>query len=152
MKFKTLAGIEVDALTATEKNSVHGKNGNTYTTVGGVNIIEQGKVASGLFVDSVRGEDWLAARILEAVYGVLVSEEKVPFTDPGISSLENVVRGVLDNGVIVGYIAPGYSVNFPTLAEVPEQERLNRELNNVTFEYNEQGAIHSVNITGINNG
>ncbi len=152
MKFKTLTGLEVDNLSATQKQTIHDKNGNTYTRVAGANILENGKVGSGISVDSVRGQDWLAQRIMEDIYQELVSAEKIPFTDAGIAIIENVIRARLDNGVAVGYVAPGYEVSLPTLAEVLESDRLARELKGITFEYNEQGAIEKVTIIGLNNG
>lgn len=152
MKFKTFTGISVDSLTPSQKLAVLNKNGNAYTTVGGKNILENGKTASGVAVDSVRGQDWLAARIMENIYLALTSVDKVPFSDAGITLIENTVREIMEAGVSSGYVAAGYTVSLPTLAEIPSADRLARELNDVSFSYNEQGAIEKVSVAGVNNG
>ena len=45
--YKTLSGIAADKVSGTQETALQGKNCNYYSEVGGVNITQEGKVASG---------------------------------------------------------------------------------------------------------
>ena len=150
-KNKTLSGITVDTLPPTEKTNASGKNCNTYTEVGGVNITEEGVMASGEFIDVMRGVDWITARIREDVYYVLINEEKVPYTDDGVASILNPIDAVLRQATNNQILAedPAYVVTAPLVADVSVTDRANRYLPDVTFEGTLAGAIHKVQIRGV---
>lgn len=156
-KFKTLTGIPVDLLTPTQKVNAFAKNCNVYTEVGGVNIVENGMVSEGEWIDITVFIDWLQARITEEVYSLLVNQLKVPFTDGGIAAIEAEITSVLQQGVSPTYggIAPddgsggpGFSVTVPKAADISSIDKANRELNDVTFTAILAGAIHAVIIRG----
>lgn len=52
-KFKQLAGVTVDTLSASETTYLKNKNCNYYKTIGGVNITAEGVVASGEYIDVI---------------------------------------------------------------------------------------------------
>ena len=91
--FKTLSGISVDLLTPTESSNIQSHNLNTYETAGGVNITRDGIVASGEYIDIIRGIDWLEARMAERIYSRLVNLPKIPYTDAGIAVVNSGVYG-----------------------------------------------------------
>ena len=52
--YKTLNGVTPDTLLASQETALKNKNCNYYMTVGGVSITQEGKVASGEYIDRFR--------------------------------------------------------------------------------------------------
>lgn len=159
-KFKTLAGITVDALTDTQIKNGTDKFANVYTTIGGVNIIQNGTVAANEWIDNIIFIDWLEARIIESVYGGLVNNDKIPFTDAGIAAIQSLITEPLELGQTRGGISPlakdsegnqigGFVVTVPKLEDVPTADRIARNLPDVKFTAWLAGAIQSTRINGI---
>jgi hypothetical protein len=129
-------------------------------------ILEPGISASGDFVDTVIGTDWLALTIQAAVYNFLyTSPTKVPQTDAGNHSIVNVIASVLSQGVNNGLLAPGtwqqtgfgslntgdylpngFYIYAPPIASQNASDRAARK--SVTFQVAAKlaGAIHTVDI------
>lgn len=149
-KFKTLRGVSVYPLTASQETVAKAKNCNTYTSIGGVSIAAEGVTASGEYIDVTHGVDWLQAQIQEGVYSLLVNSDKIPFTDGGVALVENVVRGALIRAVTAQLLAedPEPTVSVPRVADVPQPDRAARHLPDVRFEGVLAGAIHSLTING----
>lgn len=149
--YKTLVGISPYILTSTEETNVLGKNCNIYTTVGGVNITQEGKVASGEWIDIIRGIDWLQARITEDVFSLLVNTEKVAYTDAGVAAVEAEVKKRLQDAVDVGLLRrdPPPTTTVPLVANISTADKLNRLLPDVEFIGYLAGAIHKVEINGV---
>lgn len=145
-KFARLVGLKADPLTATHLTNLRAKRCNFFYEVGGAGITAEGVVASGEFIDRVRGGDWLRARIGEAVFGLLASVPKVPMTDAGIARVETRVRGVLDEGVSNTFLVPGYTVQVPTAASIPTADRQARKLSGLKAFATAANAIHSADI------
>ena len=149
-KFKTLNGVAVDDLTTTAVSYLHGKNANWYEQVAGVNMIASAAVmASGEFIDIIRGTDWLQARIAEGVFFRLVTANKVPFTTQGIAVIENELRYRLEKAVDVGLLVNGSIViTSPNIVDVDPLEKGQRFLNNMEFTAQLAGAVHKTAIVG----
>lgn len=149
-KFKTLAGITPDTLSSSQVGYLKSKNCNFYETVGGVNITSgEGIVASGEYIDIIRGADWLGTRMAEGIFALLVSSEKVPFTSQGIGQVEDVIRYWLQKGVDRGFVvADSYVINMPDIDDIDPADKAARFLNDVTWTAQLQGAIHKVSIEG----
>ena len=147
--FQTIAGAVVDVLTSTQKNAVLGKNGNTFTTTAGLNLTENGTVASGEFMDVVRGIDFITARMQEFIFALIANQEKIPFTDDGIASVENEMRAALQLGVGNAIITDDFTVTVPLAADVPAADKANRLLPDMKFNAKLAGAIHSTEIDGV---
>jgi hypothetical protein len=147
---KTLAGVAAVTLTATQRTNILAKSGNCYETVAGVNITENGTVASGEYLDVVRFRDWLEARMAEAVFALLVTADKVPYDDTGIAQIEGVVRGVLKEAVATGGMAasPKPTTTVPAASDVSGADKTARILRNVKFGGTLAGAVHAANISG----
>ena len=149
-KFKTLAGVDADNLSGTAIANAQTKNSNIYTSVGGVDITLEGIVASGEFIDVTRLIDWLVATMEVNVYSLLINNDKVPYTNKGIATIENAVRQTLQQGVDHSGIAidPAYTVSVPDVLAVSQADKASRTLNGVVFTCTLAGAIHKVNIQG----
>lgn len=149
-KFKSLRGVSVYGLTGTEAAVAKDKRANTYTQVGGLSITQEGVTASGEFIDTTRGVDWLQAQLQEGIFSLLANSAKVPYTDGGVALVENIVRGALTRAVGVGLLAedPAPEVTVPRVADVPQPDRAARHLPDVRFTGTLAGAIHSLTIQG----
>jgi len=150
-KFKTLTGIASTSLSSAEKTAALASNVNTYTTVGGVNITEEGVMASGEYIDVIRGIDWLESRIKENVFAELVNQEKIPFTDGGIAAIEALIKEMLELGVGNGVLSnnPAPFTTVPLVANVLAADKAARTLTGVKFEGVLAGAIHKTTIAGV---
>jgi len=149
-KFKPITGIIADTLTTSEKGYAIAKNCNTYETVAGINMItSEGVVASGEYIDIMRGTDWLEQKMAEDIFTLLANSDKVPFTTPGIAQVGAIVAYWLNRGVEAGLLAEGtITITLPKLANIPAGEKSIRYLNGITFSATYAGAIHKVGITG----
>lgn len=149
-KFKTITGITADDLTSTQSTYARNKNCMTYETIGGVSITREGKVASGEFIDTIIGVDWLESRMEERVYSRLVNSDKIPYTDDGFTMIEGDIRAQLQEAIDVGFLAasPAPTVTVPKVANVSSALKTARETPAITFTGTLAGAVHKVTITG----
>ncbi|MBI4815180.1 MAG: DUF3383 family protein [Deltaproteobacteria bacterium] len=170
-KFKTLAGIEPDALTTTELayargNPVAGTQGkccNVYTTIAGRNIVQEGTVASGEYIDVIHGADKLYSTIQGNVFGMLAKRPKVDFTSGGLRQVAAQIQAALEASADEGFLAqsrelsdgtiqkPAYTISVPAISSIPQASREKRTIpanKPITFEATLAGAIHAVSITG----
>ncbi len=149
--YKPLSGTIVDSWTTTAQATMQAVSGNYYVTVGGLASTIDGRMASGEWIDAVRGRDWLTARMREAVFGLLANAPKIPFTDPGIDQVVTTMNGVLQEGVGNGYLAadPAPFVTAPDVADVSSANKIARILPDMYFEAVLAGAIHAVTINGV---
>lgn len=148
--FKNLAGVTVSNLTTNERTNAFAKNANTFESRGGASVTMEGWMASGEFIDVMRGLDWLESIIQVNVYSRLVNLPKVPYTDAGVTIIESEVRRALDLAVVQGVLAndPAYVVTAPLVADISAQDKANRNLPDVNFTATLAGAIHHVTIVG----
>lgn len=151
-KFKPIVGITPDILTTAEFTAIRDDNGNTFETVGGVNIVSsEAVVVGGEYIDIIRGTDWLQVRMQEGIFTKLVNADKIPFTDQGIGVIEGEIMYWLNEGEDIsrGLLTPGSSVvSVPNLEDVPPAEKALRFLDGCTFSSQYAGALHKVGITG----
>lgn len=159
--FKTLSGISADSLTTSESIAIRDENGNTYEEIGGRNIVREGQVSSGDYLDLIIFVDWLQARMQESVYGMLVNTPKVPYDETGIEMVANAMESPLKTGQNRGAITPenfatddgrqigGYVINTPALEDITDADKQNRILQDVEFTAWYSGAIHTVQINGV---
>ena len=146
--YKTLKGVKPDNISGKE-TTLQNKNCNYYSEVGGVNITQEGKVASGEWIDIIIGTDWIEARLRESVYSALVNNRKIPYDDSGITPIEGLVKGVLNQAAAAGILqADSIVVTVPRYADIPQADKLARKLPDVKFTALYQGAIHRTTING----
>ena len=146
--FKSIVGITPDNLTDTQRSYLDAKNANYYITLGGVNIAIGGKVASGEYIDIIRGTDALQSAIQTDIFGKLVNLDKIPFTDAGIAIIESRLRAQLENFKQSGFIL-SYTVTVPLAANISSNDKAARTLNGISFVAVVQGAVDKLNINGI---
>lgn len=157
--YKTLSQITPVSLTNTQIDALNGQSLNYYLACAGRDILLTGKVCGGEWIDTIRFRDWLHNDMQKRIYNLLCTSAKVPYTNAGISLIENQMISSLKQGQAQGGIAiteydaagnenPGYTVTVPNAAEVPDTDKATRTLNNCKFTARLAGAIHLVKITG----
>jgi hypothetical protein len=130
-----------------------------FVTIGGKNISMIGKVLSGEWCDIIRFRDWLKNDMQVRVANLFLTLPKVPFTDEGISLVQNAMEASLKSGQEKGGICEteyddegnetlGYSVTVPTAASMSDSEKASRKLTGCTFNAKLAGAIHFVELKG----
>jgi hypothetical protein len=147
-KFKTLAGVEPVATTATHRVNLRAKNCNTIQTIAGRNITWEGETVDGDFIDVTRGLDWLEDDLTKSVFEVLAGANKIPMTNAGIATIEAAVKGSLKRAYRAGIIDSDFVVTVPKVADVSASDRALRRLPDVKFTCRLQGAIHKVIVQG----
>lgn len=148
--FKTLAGVSAIALTPSERGFILGKNAAIYTTTAGVDITEQGKVASGEYIDIMQGVDWISASLQAAIFTQLINVKKIPYTDEGVELITSQVRAVLNRAATKGILVKAsIVVTNPLVADVAAADKAARLLPDINFTAVLQGAIHKTEINGI---
>lgn len=146
--YKTLKGVTPDNI-AGKETPLQNKNCNYYSEVGGVNITQEGKVASGEWIDIIIGTDWIEARLREEVFSAFVNNRKVPYDDTGIAMIEGLVKGVLQRAAKAGILQEdSIVVTVSKYADIPQADKLARKLPDVKFTALYQGAIQRTTING----
>jgi hypothetical protein len=151
---KNLVGVVADDLLSSQSSEIFLNNGNTYETFAGVAITRWGTVASGEYIDTIRGADWLKARLQEVLYTLLINSSKVPLTDAGGVIIETQMRTIFDEAVRNGFIAADlngvglYTISIPKVSSIPLADKLNRLFSGITFEATLAGAVNKIGIAG----
>jgi hypothetical protein len=148
--YKQLSSVSSQTLTTTERTNLENKNVNFLSTLAGVAITRYGKASGGEFIDVMHGTDWLAARIQERVYTLLLNNDKLPYTDAGIQAVRAEILAQLDQGIARNFIAsdPAPTCTVPLASDVSAADKSSRTLNDVMFRATLAGAIHKVAIEG----
>lgn len=109
LMYKQEPGITAETLTENQIAVLNTKNCNVFVAYNNnTAIIEQGKCASGQFIDTVIGVDWLRAQIQTNLYTLLYgSTTKIPQTDAGNHQLATQIAAACAQGVNNGLMAPG---------------------------------------------
>lgn len=153
-----LQGVPSTTLAETIASNVFAKNGNTFEPFRNISITQNGKVAGGEWIDVIRFRDWLCDEIKVNIFRQMV-DNRIPYTDPGISIIRSLLAESLDFGVRRGGIAPpeldienniipSYTIDVPLAATVSQNTKANRILQDVYFTARVAGAIHVVQIKG----
>lgn len=163
--YKTLAGIAEGAdvninpveLTEAQKDAALDVNCNLYTSTLGSDFTYFGTMGGGRnpdkdgeYIDIIRDIDFLQARVEEGLLSLFLERDTIPYTNGGISIVDNRLKGLLDEfGVAQGILVEGSVItSFPKRSEVSAIDRDDRFLPQGTFTGELQGAINTVVIRG----
>ena len=157
--YKTLSGVNSDAFTTADIASLKDANLNYYVECAGRAITLEGKTTSGEWIDVIRFRDWLLNDMQTRIFNLFIKNPKVPFTDAGITLIQNQMIASLKEGQAVGGIAqteydeegneiPGYTTSVPTSSGVSDANKATRTLSGCTFTARLANAIHIVEISG----
>lgn len=158
---KTLSAVSPCKLSAAMKEYCDDNNITYFTTYAKKNITSSmgGKVLGNEWIDTIRFRDWLKNDMQERVFNLLVLNQKVPYTDDGITGIEGKMEESLKEGQKVGGIAPteydaddneipGYAITVPKSANLSDSQKASRQLTGCKFTAKLAGAIQAVEISG----
>lgn len=154
---KTLAGVPARNLTATHLVNLRAKNAGWVYSIGGRNLTEEGKVAAGEWIDTVRGRDALKVDMQGRVVTRIADAKKIPYTDRGaailhgeiLASLRSFEPGGTNATKEAGLIAEGSSfVIMPRVSAQSVVDRGARYFPGVQFGGDLAGAIHKLKAAG----
>ncbi len=145
--YKELDGIIADGYTATEESYLQSKNANYYTTVEDESVVfGENKVVGGEYIDVMLGATWVEVRMGERIWGLIKAQNKINYTNAGISMVEIKMREVLDEAVAMNILTSDDPIRVvvPNANNIPSSTRNTRILSGITFEARLAGAIQKV--------
>lgn len=138
-------------LTTTQLGQLMNRNANFIQRDAGVNVIRIGKVASGEWIDTIRGVHWLTEDMTTSLKTLLFNQKgtKVPYTNTGIAQIRETVTTSLQRAVNRTFLS-SFTVSVPMIGQAGAsyQEFVDRVLKNVSFVGILAGAIHMVEVKG----
>lgn len=149
-----LTGIEPEALTPAQVDTIHDAGGMCIIKKAGDVVTSEGKTTDGEYIDIVDSKDYVVSNIVYQGQKLLNNSKRVSFDNVGISQLENVVTSVLADAYAKGIIATNsdgtaaYATSFATKEETSEGDRAARTYNGGNFTFDLTGAIHNATING----
>lgn len=147
---KTLVGQSTDALTDAQRQAIESYNLNHYTLLGDAGVAYPGKVAGGEWIDVIRDLDSVRVNLQYDLADLLLSNDKIPFTDAGIAQVVSIVRARMQASVRGGIFADDtpFTVTAPRASAVSTTNRQNRTLPGVTFGARMAGSILNIQVRG----
>ena len=142
-----IKNITVPTLTTTEMNAITGSNASYYVKVtDNSNATVGGTVASGKFIDSIRGQSALKNEIEVSLAELIVNTDKVPYTSQGLAMIESVLRTAVEPFEANYLVAGSSAYDIPDIADISAVDKSNRVVNGIVVTVQEQGAIHTINL------
>jgi len=145
--YKELDGVTPDSFSPTEEDAIITKNANVYTYIEDEpSVYGEGKLASGEFIDVMLGCVWIEVRMGERIWALIKAQNKISYTNAGISMIEIKIREVLDEAVAMKILTADDEiiVRVPNANNIPSSVRNTRILSGITFEARLDGAIIKV--------
>jgi len=137
-KFKRPQGIAVPDLTKAERE-----------------YVKNGTCLNGEFIDVQMGADYIAKTMRENLYDIFLENAKIGYTDEGFAIIADGVFQALNRAVDLGIIALDtesgqgvYTVTVPKRSEATDEQARNRQMPDITWEAQLEGAVHGVKVKG----
>ena len=147
--YRTLKGVTADGFDSTVEDTILNKNCSYYTETASISHTFDGKVASGEYLDSIIGIDWIRARLKERVFGHRVNVRKSPMTDSGLEAEGTIIYAVLKEAETMGILVSGTAtVTVPKLSSLTDAQKTARAAVGYEFGGQLEGAIHTSDIDG----
>lgn len=125
LMFKQEPGINVESITSAQVSALHSYNANVLIDRGGFFMIEDGKMASGVFQDEVHGLDWYQATLQNAAFSLLATAAtKIPQTDVGAAQIVGVLNQASEKARANGLLAAGATWKGANTGEVKTNDIL----------------------------
>ena len=120
--------------------------------------VKEGVCLNGEFIDVVLGGDWIAKRMRDLLYDILLENANVDYSDAGFGLVATAVLQALseaadeDHNIVARdqeSKAGIFTVNIPKYADSTEEQRRNRVMPDITWEALLCGAVHQVKTKGV---
>lgn len=150
--------ITLPKLTEGQRNQLSENHVNYLTEEYKRQYVKEGVCLNGEFIDVVLGGDWIAKRMRDLLYDILLDNDNVDYTDSGFALVSTAVFQALseaadpDHNIIARdqeSKAGIFSVHIPAFADSTDDQRRNRVMPDITWEAQLSGAIHQVKTKGV---
>lgn len=150
--------ISLPKLTDGERDALDENHVNYLTEEYKRQYVKEGVCLNGEFIDVVLGGDWIAKRMRDLLYDILLDNPNVDYTDAGFALIATAVSQALseaadqDHNIIARdqeSRAGIFSVNIPTFADSTDDQRHDRVIPDITWEAQLSGAVHQVKTKGV---
>lgn len=118
--------------------------------------VKDGTCLNGEFIDVVLGGDWIAKRMRDLLYDILLTNANINYDDAGFGLISTAVLQALNEAVDLNIIAKDqeskkgiFVVTVPKYADSTEDQRRSRRMPDIVWEALLAGAIHQVKTKGV---
>lgn len=118
--------------------------------------VKDGTCLNGEFIDVVLGGDWIAKRMRDLLYDIMLANANINYGDDGFGLIGTAVVQALAEATDLNIIARDpesktgvFTVVIPKYAESTEDQRRNRVMPDITWEAQLAGAVHQVKTKGV---
>jgi hypothetical protein len=131
-----------------------GNMANTFIDIGGQFFVAEGStLMPNVFIDEIHATDWIIARTEEETLGILLNNNRIPYTDAGMEQLAAGARTVMRMADRAGLIAsdldpetgdymPAVVFSIPSVFSVPASQRKARIAPEIGVTFRYSGAVH----------
>ena len=150
--------ISLPKLTEGQRNQLNENHVNYLTEEYKRQYVKEGVCLNGEFIDVVLGGDWIAKRMRDLLYDILLNNANVDYTDDGFALVATAVSQALAEAADVDHNiiardqeskAGIFTVYIPRYADSTDEQRRNRVMPDITWEALLSGAIHQVKTKGV---
>jgi hypothetical protein len=149
---KGLSSVTAGDFTATQRTNLEAKRCLFYESFGGSGRTQSGTDGQngyGDWIDLTRLSNWLESTITVDLASLLVTVEKIPYTNQGARMVKGVIEAVMQEGVDKGAISnePGFEpwCTVPDISDVATATRAGRTLPDIKFGCYAAAAINRLN-------
>lgn len=150
--------ISLPKLTEGERDQLIENHVNFLTEEYKRQYVKEGVCLNGEFIDVVLGGDWIAKRMRDLLYDILLTNANIDYSDAGFGLVATAVLQALseaadENHNIIARDqeskAGVFTVVIPKYADSTEEQRRNRVMPDITWEALLCGAVHQVKTKGV---
>lgn len=150
--------ISLPKLTEGERDALLESHVNYLTEEYKRQYVKDGTCLDGEFIDIVLGADWIAKRMRDLLYDILLENANINYGDDGFGLIATAPAQALaeasdeDHNIIARdpeTKAGVFTINIPKYADSTEEQRRNRVMPDITWEALLSGAVHQVKTKGV---
>lgn len=148
---KSLSGVTMQGLDATQRQYLKEKHANCYLNIKGLGFTLWGTAASKRFLDVTVAIDWFDVNVEDRIIALLHNNDVVPYTAAGIELVRAQIYAQILDGIALGIIdgQQNYEATAPALESIDPLLKADRILPDMRYMYTLSGAIHKVRVIGI---
>ena len=150
--------ISLPKLTEGERDALLENHVNYLTEEYKRQYVKDGTCLDGEFIDIVLGADWIAKRMRDLLYDMLLENANINYGDDGFGLIATAPAQALaeaadeDHNIIARDAetrAGVFTINIPKYADSTDEQRRNRVMPDITWEALLSGAVHQVKTKGV---
>ena len=150
--------ISLPRLTDAEREQLLENHVNFLTEEYKRQYVKEGVCLNGEFIDVVLGGDWIAKRMRDLLYDIMLENANIDYDDAGFGLIASAVLQALaeaadDDHKIVAVDQKSraglYTVTIPKFADATDDQRRNRVMPDIYWEAQLSGAVHQVKTKGV---